>query len=317
MRRLGAVLLAGLLLAGCDSGVPGSAASDERQRGPLTARDALGDLRTVDPCGYLGGDAFADHGAVTSRVADLDECTYQVAVESGEEVTVRVGMLDVFTQLPQGTREDRALPRDTAVYGLPRNENGCNRALRLADDVTISVLASATNAADAAQPWMCELADDGVTGVFRAVRDGRITHWEPARDSLATISACETLADEEVATLLGIGTGRVVPSPSGHQCRWGHEGGDTPTAFLRFTTGERADKVDPSAQAEPIADRMTWLEPITGAGVCFATTEHVDSTLADGMEFAELAVTVPPAAGKDPCAIVKQLATSAWPKLPG
>lgn len=269
------VVLAGLLLAGCASGVTGNAASDEGQRGPLTARAALGDLSTLDPCGYLGGDAFAKHGEVTSRVADLDECTYLVAVETGD-VTVRVGLLDVFTQLPQGTRENRTLPRDAAVYALPHNENGCNRALRLADDVAISVLASASNAEDAAQPWMCDLADDGVNGVFGAVRDGKVEHWEPSSDSFAEIPACEVLPDEEVAALPGVGPGRVTPSPSGHQCRWGHEGGDTPTAVLRFTAGERADKVAASAQAEPISDRMTWIEPITGAGVCFATIEHVD-----------------------------------------
>lgn len=318
--RLLLLVAALVLLSGCEADVTGDATPEEKNTEPLLPDEAFGDLTTIDPCGYLEPAAFADYGQVDDApVPDFDECTYLVTV-SEAQVIVRVGMLTAREDLPEGTEEMRALPQESTLLELPRDDNGCYRAVALRTGHTVSVRANSSGGADKGQPLMCELAESGAAAVFETMRGGKVAHWRPKANSLAELSACELLEEDQVTTQLGIGPGKVTQSQSEHQCRWGRTGGDTATAVLRFRAGDRAALVQPDATAEPIAGRTTWMKSVssTNAEVCYATTEHVESTLAgDGThEYAELSVLVPPAAGKNPCTVVRELAAAAWPKLP-
>jgi len=315
------LLVAGLAVAGCSSGVAGSPASRQEPGGPFTAERAFGDPRTVDPCSLTGPFAFQEHGeARMPAKVTMDECHVTVIVGE-EKVTVELGLLRHVDTLPGGQREVRSLPGNAAIVEVPTQITGsCVMALRLADDIAVSATAEAELVDTVPAETLCALARDGAEGIAEVARTDRVRHWEPPHNSLARQSACGLLPADDVATLLGI-TERVSLYPAEHQCRWGRSGGATATVKLDFPVGIDAGVagVPDESPVEEIGGRPTWIVR-AGTGevdTCTLVTEHVPFALQRGeYEFAALRVAVPTSEGKDPCAIGRQLTDYAWPRLP-
>lgn len=315
-------LVAGLLVGGCSTGIAGTPASGERADGPFTAEKAFGDLRTIDPCSLTGPFAFEEQGeARMPAKVTMDECRVTVVVD-GDEVVVKLGLLQHVDLLPAERREIRRLPGNAAIVEVPTQiAENCVMALLLADDVAVSAIAEPDLLATVPPETVCALARAGAEGIAEAARTNLVRHWEPPHNSLARQSACGLLPREEVASLLGITPERVALYPAEHQCRWGRPGGDTATVKLDFPVGADAEVAGAplDSPVERLGGRPTWIVPAGTSTVdtCTLVTEHIPFALQEGeVEFAALRVAVPPQAGKDPCAIGRQLTAAAWPKLP-
>lgn len=316
------LLVVSLLLTGCSTGVAGSPASRERSTGPLTAEKAFGDLRTINPCSLTGPFAFEEHGEARMPArATLDECHVTVVVD-GEEVVVKLGLLQHVDVLPSGRREVRGLPGNASIVEVPTQISGnCVMALLLADDVAVSTIAAPELIDTVPQETVCALAQAGAEGVAEAARSNLVRHWEPPHNSLARQSACGLLPPDEVASLLGITPERVALYPAEHQCRWGRPGGATATVKVDFPVAvdPGAAGVPPDTPVEEIGGRTTWVAHagVSTVDTCTLVTEHIPFALGKGeREYAVLRVAVPKDSGKDPCAIGRQLTTAAWQKLP-
>lgn len=316
------LLVGALALVGCSTGVAGSPASRVDTSGPFTAERAFGDPRTIDPCSLTGPFAFEEHGeARMPAKVTMDECRVSVDVD-GEEVTVELGLLRHVDTLPSGHREVRALPGNAAIVEVPTQiTSNCVMALLLADDVAVSTTAEPELVDTVPQDTLCALARAGAEGIEEVARTNRVRHWEPPHNSLARQSACGLLPAKDVGSLLGITPERVALYPAEHQCRWGRSGGDTATVKVDFPVGtdEGIAGVPDGTPAERLGGRDTWVAHAGTSTVdtCTLVTEHIPFALQKGeREYAALRVAVPTGAGKDPCAIGKQLTAYAWPKLP-
>lgn len=322
--RVGLFALATVLvLAGCTTrtgGSPtGAPTGSQGNDAPLTAA-ALGD-EPVDPCSLTGPAAFEEYGtARTPGVPDLDECRIAVTTDEGGAF-VRVGTQQTTATLPEAREHVADLGRGATVMQLG---NGCDMALVLSDGNAITATATSQDSTGPVIPSdkvLCGLAEGAVRGVFGVLDGNRVKHWEPSRNSLANVSACEVLSADRVAEQLGITADQVTRYPAGHQCRWGRPGGDTATAKLDFPVGESVTDIGGSysAPAETIAGRASW---VADAGtddisVCTAYTQHIPFALGVGTsEFAAVRVAIPVNAGKDTCAVARTLAAEAWQKLP-
>lgn len=314
-------LATGLLVSGCSTSVEGSPNDDGRPTGRLTA-DALGDLRTINPCSLTGPFAFDEYGK-TRMPADptMDQCRITVTVDDADAV-IELGLLQHVDALPSGRRDVRRLTRGAAIVEVPTQISGaCSMALLLADDTAMSAIATAELVDTVPQETLCTLAQAGAEGIFHAVGNNLVRHWEPPHNSLARVSACGLLPAEKVATQLGITGDRVSLYPAEHQCRWGRPGGDTATVKLDFPVGNSPGVagVQDGTPGEPIDGHPTWVVPASTSDilVCTVVTEHIPFGLGrDLREYAVLRVALPVSTGKDACAIGRDLATSAWPQLP-
>lgn len=320
-----AAVAACVFVAGCTSDVSGTPSSGEDDTAqalePLTSANAFDNISAVDPCSLTDAAAYEDFGdAELPGTPSMDDCTVTLSTDAGS-ASVRVGPLQPVDLLADDRREVANLSRDATIWQASTSSGSvCTMALVFADDVAL-VAAAQAEPETVSNTALCGLAESATRRAFDIINDGKVGYWEPPKSSLARLSACELLDAEQVAGQLGITSDVVNSYPALHQCRWGRTGGDTATTKIDFPVGATGSDVGvaESAPAEIVAGRATWLSN-TETGdimVCAAITEQGEFGLGEGLrEFAALRVVVPVTAGKDPCAIVRTLATSAWANLP-
>lgn len=319
-------LVAIVFVAGCTSGVSGTPSSGggdvAAAKEPLTSANAFDDISTVDPCSLTDAAAYDDFGeAELPGTPAMDDCTVVVSTDAGG-TSVQVGPLQPVDLLPDDRREVADLSRGaTIVQASTSSGSVCAMALMFADDVVLMSTAQAEVLDTVSDTTLCGMAESAARRAFDIVDDGEVGYWEPAESSLARAPACELLDAEQVAGQLGITTDVMTSYPALHQCRWGRTGGDTATAKVDFPVGAtRSDVgVADSAVGEAISGRETWVSNAEAGEilVCDAITEQGEFGLGEGLrEYAAVRVVVPVTSGKDPCAIARTLATSAWANLP-
>jgi hypothetical protein len=157
------------------------------------------------------------------------------------------------------------------------------------------------------------LTQGAARGVFGVLAGGRVRHWAPARNSLASVSACDVLSAHRVTERLDLPSERPTLSPAGHRCRWGRPA-TSPVLTLEFRVGESAADmgVPAGVSEETLGGRRSWVVP-TGRE-CAVVTEHIPFALRGGLtEYVVLAVLD---ADADGCAVLRELAATAWPELP-
>jgi len=320
-----AALVAVVFVAGCTSGVSGTPSSGDgdvaEAKEPLTSAVAFDDISAVDPCSLTDAAAYDDFGeAELPGTPTMDDCTVVVPTDAGG-TSVQVGPLQPVDLLPDDRRDVADLSRGTTIVQASTSGSVCAMALVFADDVVLMSSAQAETPDTVSDATLCGLAESAARRAFDIVDEGEVGYWEPAESSLARAPACELLDAEQVAGQLGITTDVMTSYPALHQCRWGRTGGDTATAKVDFPVGAtRSDVgVADSAVGEVISGRETWVSNAEAGEilVCDAITEQGEFGLDEGLrEYAAVRVVVPVTSGKDPCAITRTLATSAWANLP-
>lgn len=322
-----AALVACVFVAGCASGVAGSPISDgdadvAQPREPLTSEVAFDDIGAIDPCSLTDAAAFDDFGeAELPGAPTMDECTLTLSTDNGK-ATVRVGQLLPSDVLEEDRREVADLPRGAGIVQASSSSEGlCTMVLMFADDVALVATVQPETIDPVPNSALCGVAESVARRAFEIIDEGEVDYWEPGENSLARLSACELLEAEEVAAQLGITSDVVSSYPALHQCRWGRTGGDTATAKIDFPVAATPldAGIDETSPPEVIAGRETWLGSVESGEivVCAGYIAHGEFGLGEGLrEFAALRVVIPISAGKDPCAIVRTLAASAWANLP-
>ncbi|NIJ10908.1 hypothetical protein FHU38_001252 [Saccharomonospora amisosensis] len=320
--RWGTLLALPLLLAvlaACDHPVVGEAVGVREAGQPLNS-SALGDLRTLDPCGLPAPGTFAAYGAAHQLAREsFDECRFAVTVGS-ENVVVYLGMLRPAAALPEGGRTVAALPGRTRVVRTSADGDlPCESHLLLEDNIAVSVVADAQlSESELDFGTVCGIARAGAEGIHQTMSSGQVRHWNPPANSFARLSACALLAAPDVAARVEASTADVTLYPAEHQCTWGVAGGEHSNAQLDLVVGK---PLDPSAgSVENIGGRRTLVEltETQTVRVCTLFTEHAPfaDAVEDERELAVVRVLHPADTGKDPCSTGRELAGAAWPKLP-
>lgn len=309
------MILAVLLIVGC--GGPNEPGGGGGGRA-ITARSALGDLRTVDPCTLTDQRALARLGeASTAGTVSLDYCLLHVRTEDGSLVQLSAGELGTKAAKPNDdpvvTKGSLRIAREAPLPGH------CSRRIVFADDLTMRI--SADLLAGDPSSGLCGIAETGAESAITAIRQDRVGHWTFPSNSLALTDPCAVLDSGLVHQIPGLQRASPQPSPAKHQCRWGRQAADSPRVELTHTAGDPPKVLHGAAVEESIAGRRTVVSMVGGnprVPLCSAETEHLPfGPPGSGQrEVAMLVVALPGATGIEACEFARGFAERAWPRLP-
>lgn len=267
---LGSVAVA-LLLASCTMQVNGTLTKLEE---PLTAREALGDLNTVDYCSVLDEARIKKAGGILMPTPStgFSYCTFEVSLpRGGHRLTVLVGNPSYESKSVLAATPDEVVPLRGGVR-VQRYESfdpgACMHSPVFPDDITFEVKVYGDGVP---QRMLCRFAGAVMDGLWQAVRAGRIGRLDFHAGSLAEVGACSLLSDQEVARAVGPGADRV-PPPIGHFCGWGVGNvTDDPWVFVEYSSYGLSD--EPQFPTT-VGGRIASVEQADGH--CVVRMPHVD-----------------------------------------
>ncbi|SFO92528.1 Protein of unknown function [Amycolatopsis arida] len=323
MGRIGRVALCALvgavLLAGCAVVERGTAVPDaremERLAEPLTARDVLGELATIDYCTTLDLAVMeATGGTVRWTQESFGWCEFGVVAEEGR-VVLRVGDLaEVSTSVlgepdgtvaqPHGWRMERYADLDPEA---------CYRFLVFPDGISLQVEVTRTDVdPDVPVAALCRVAEVAV-GAARAWLVEKPPTRLPLREgSLGHLDACALVPQPEVEAAVG-GPAPARPTPTGHSCLWGRWDLPGPAALVAFTVRVVESEEREDEFPETVAGRAAAVLPADDT--CLVETPHIDFDPDVPGEVEVVGVEARPAEG-DACAAARALAERVWAALP-
>lgn len=310
-----------LLLSAC-GGTPEPNAPEREEK--LTARQALGDLRTLDACSLTDPDALKELGSVRDAgTVSLDYCLHHLRLDDGSRVQLATGELQQASNVDDGgapvvRRGGLRIVRDSPLPGH------CTRQVLFDDGLALQVNVDLLDGDPAA--GLCRVAEAGAESVVRAIRDKQVGHRELPPHSLALADPCAALASEFVQQVPGLDKAKGRSTPSNHRCLWGTEAASQPRVRLTYTAGDPPKRLHATAVEEQIAGRRTVISIVggdPGTPLCSAETAH--GPFRDGRhgdahsgqtEVAMLVVALPGSTGVRACGFARGLAERAWPQLP-
>ncbi|HEX6344130.1 hypothetical protein [Umezawaea sp.] len=270
-KRTSATLLcAALALTACTSST---------REGPLTATDALGDLKTIDYCSIVGG--TGDPAFERCRVVDGVRIMAVGPVESGENK-------DLHPVEYHGS----ALPDGMRVQGSTFNaQQSCTRLLTFSDDIRLSFMVTGESDADA----NCAKAMEAVESALGVINENKVGRRQFADNSFGRLDPCALLSTPEVEAVIGAGRQKK-PSATGHNCLHGD-------VALKFDLKQAV-----VGDEETVAGRRATVNKIS-----LFCTVHLNS----GPESAAVqAISVTGEADDGTCDRARQVAELVFPALP-
>lgn len=297
-----------LVCSSCAVGITGTPVADPA--GPLTSREAFGDLPTVDFCSLLDPTNYPNVASVVDRPSpSFSYCTMSV-ISHKTDAVVLVGYLGSSENLRGFTLEpDRSLPRGLEIRKYREDRTVCDRFLRFPDDVYLEVSATSYTQGDATD-W-CPVVELTVDRVVQRLTARRVTHFTFAPNSLGRVDACRLLDPARVGLEAGTVHSDQFGYPGGHVCEWRLT--ESSYVAVNFTM---AVALTQSPTDEIIAGRRTRVVAgTTGLPECTLVTSHGAAPEGGGDELVNLMVLLPDK-GKDACAVARALADAAWQKLP-
>lgn len=311
-----------LMVAGCSSTVPGTASvndTDLKQyqadHGPLNARDALGDLSTVDYCSMVDVAGVGRAGA--SEVGPVkpmwNQCMTTAKV-GGRNTFLILGLLVDEPEEARVADTTRKLERGLVAQTPAGATRGrCVRYLGFADgpSLEVDVFDSTADTLDLAVLGpMCAVTDALFAGLTANVLAKKVTHFTFTPGSLSTWNACSTLSDAAVSAEFGR-PARRMPISTGHRCVWNSGANWVDLDFdvsepIPRTTGVIAGRPSLVAATVPV-----------DCGATTVVAPHAPGAGAGGGQ-SEIArvFTVAPSGRENPCAVASALAGVVWPRLP-
>ncbi|AXB44878.1 hypothetical protein A4R43_22240 [Amycolatopsis albispora] len=312
------------LLSGCASTIIGKPSPDraelariEDERSPLTAAAAFGDFTTIDYCSLLDAAAL---GRVTEVVeqpgVSMDHCTVRVKVDGQEAELWLGGVVDekARNEYTTTTEIDNApeLKRRLTIEKPSSDYDGnCNRYLVFADEFSLQSSVSTLNGTLSSER-LCPLVENSLEHAATAVVDKRVEHLDFPAGSLGTVDACTLISEAEVGTHLGAeGTAR--RSPTKHNCRWGRSGSDYVSMYFSI------DKPTPPEGYVPetLGGRPAMVWASSGSSYCSAQVPLKPWPGAKNGEVETVSLFVSMyRGGTDPCGVLRNVANTAFPRLP-
>jgi hypothetical protein len=341
--RAAVAFAATLLLAGCTSTVAGSPAAGQappssRPSAPpltrpsttttsrpaqVTAKDALGDLTTVEACSLTDTSVFSTFGSAALGVPDgFDSCTVEVTVGADQKVEVYLGDLDAVGQVADlPSKKSVSLPGGLTVVDYISDPDYCEKLLIFPDGIALSVTAEAF---DGAPPTLCDTASAAVDKVVAVVRAGKVGHHSYPARSLSGLDPCELMPAGAIAAVPGLGSAKPRAYPAQHSCLWrAGDASTNPTVRVVFAPGTAPDATQPGVTQSAIGGRPTVLTPTPEAGAnayCGADTAGAAYQLSGYsgplVEVATVYVRMQSGQVDAACQAATALATALWPKLP-
>lgn len=301
------------------SGTPVAATTVPDELPASTSDGLLGDLTTVDPCGYVEPELFDEFGRTDWGITEsLDYCVIDVSTDDSETY-LTIGHLD--DQFVEEDLEDQRVRDidDKLWIGQPADEaDYCSLMLVFTDEITLRV--DGTVSEGAAE--VCDMVEAGMNGVVEAIKADEIGRREPPDDSLQTIDPCDILSDDSVFAQPGMADATRYDYPAKHECIW--VTGEPSAVRLVFTTGPKPVPYGDGSTRSDIAGRPSVTYPVPDgedSAYCIVDTEHVSFTGPgqdeDVVEIASIWVDREPGQVDAACAAATALATEVWPKLPG
>ena len=334
-----------VMLSGCDIDLFDAVAGAE------PAGPGLGDPATIDPCGFFTAPSFAATSATAPQTHQPEvrivpysftDCTISVALPRG------AATVDIATSLRTETNTGQADLRtdNLSIKGkfrivAPKKQpqHECDEVLYVPDHTTLEIdVRPRDDSADDAD--FCGLADIAVNDAMAAITAGA-KHLAPyPSNSAGSVNACSLLDNTTVSAALGRPGLTLWPGIANRSCTYGQpneESGDEVWVQTRLVNEPMGIVPDSGMSASTVAGRTTVFNPwggnATGLELCAADTlvkewkpwpgSMADFQYSPGdpapsknlIEYEDIIAQIHGSADQA-CAIAKQLAASAWAKLP-
>ena len=211
-----------LLLAGAVAAVL-VLGSDAAPAGPSdrVVPAAIGDPRTVDPCGLVDPAALAARTGGEARVVpDLGgpaACVVDVAAPGGDVAVIAT--LEPVATTVGAAQEERV--GALLVRRVAPQPGSCTRTVVTTEGVQVSLDAIAP-AGSGADP--CAAADTATDSTLRVLQQGTTLPRRATEDpptALTSVDTCSLLTRSDLGAVPGLDPASVAPGVGGWSCRWG------------------------------------------------------------------------------------------------
>jgi hypothetical protein len=307
------------------------------------AMSATADPATIDPCSVVSAKTFASQGNADSIVPySFSGCEAEVVSKANQNLIVDINDAESFagrdvsassvTTTTSGAWHV-ASPKDTSdstecSYFAYQDKNGLTFEVDAEPGDDSSSGGSAPDG-----PTLCDLAHSTMMAVVAALQNGTVKHLAYGTGSLAATVGCDLLTPAQVGSALNVQGLRADKAISQHECTWDTSDSATNVPYAYFVPYLYANQPDSSGdtQVAYVGNHASLVNPIqqqsgsTLVGCSIETPAKqwpkwpgaiVTSHPGTLYEYATLTAYV---TGSDPnqaCDAVKQLAQTAWPKLP-
>jgi hypothetical protein len=310
------------------------------------AVSAIGDPSTIDPCSVVSSKTFASQAASTPPMTifpySFSGCEAELANKANQNLIVDINDAESFTgrgvaassvTMTSSGAWHVASPKDTSnstecSYFAYQDKNGLTFEVDTEPGDNSSSGGSAPDG-----PTLCNLAHTTITAVVAALQNGTVKHLTYGTGSLAATVGCDLLTPAQVGSTLNLPGLHADKAISHHECTWDTSASATNVPYAYFVPYLYSQQPDSSSgsQVAYVGNHASLVNPIqqqsgsTLVGCEIETpakqwpkwpgtivTDHPGTLY----EYATLTAYV---TGSDPnqaCDVVKQLAQTAWPKLP-
>jgi hypothetical protein len=283
----------------------------------VTAKDALGDFATVEPCSMV---PLTDLPAEYTKSAapfpipppSVDTCSLALTLGPDQFVTVDWGLLESRSTLTKREQpaHSRSLGHGLSLVRSADRPDECRQYLVFADDIAMAVDAYTHEKSTKLCGTGKAVADLIVKTLLvrapakRVVRDSSLTHQD----------ACAMLTPEIVALLPGAAGAKLDRDyPAHHSCHY--MGPHLESVSLIFGMSESEYEPDEGETAVKVAGKQTYQYDDHDSGCQLITQSPAGGTSTNG--FAEtLKLIVITDGGSSACKQATKLAEKLWSKLP-
>ena len=323
-RRGGSLLLVAVaaLAAACTTTVQG-APLPANQPDRITAKAALGEFTTADPCSLVRiGDLPLEYTAQFDARFDIpsavDTCLITMEPKGADFVDVEWGLLqDAGSMAKQGPWQREDLGHG---LGLWTNESAerCLQELVFADDIAMTIRTTAYGGKPGA---LCATGKPVVDLIVKSVRTKTAARRAMPANSLAHQDACKLLPQDLADTMPGAADAK--PDrvfPTGHQCHYSTPHLDMELVFtVDAADRDRADDEEPVTIAGRSSLQSQGYRDEYKESRCWLSTAHVPITSTSYSRRATeglLLMVVADGKSASICTDATKIAEQIWQKLP-
>ena len=310
---------------------------------PGPAAVTIGDPATIDPCSVVSLNTFAGQTTPVSIYPySFSGCEIEITTKAGTNLIVDINDAESF--VGRSVRADSVTTTRSGTWQVssPTNTSDSTECsywtYQDKNGLTFEVDAEPSDNTSSGGPApdgaaLCDMAHLTTTAVTTALQKGTFKHLAYGTGSLAATVGCDLLTPARVGSVLSVSGLHADKAVSHHECSWDTSDSATNAPYAYFVPYLYTAQPDTSSDSQLayIANHVSLLNPIqqqSGSSLVGCTIETpakqwpkwpgtmVVSNSGTLYEYATITVYL---TGSDPsqaCDAAKQLAQTAWPKLP-